>query len=44
MGDILSHTSRKCEGFIYSEANKIAATDGSDKHLFEYLVDPKEYH
>ena len=42
MGDILSHTSGKGDGFTYSEANKIAATDESDKHLFEYPVDPKE--
>lgn len=31
------------EGFAYSEANKNSGIIWSDKHLFEYLVNPKKY-
>ena len=36
-------TSGTCDGFAYSEANKNAAIVWSDKHLFEYLLNPKKY-
>merc|ERR1712183_962806 len=31
------------EGFAYSEANKNSGIVWSDKHMFEYLVNPKKY-
>ena len=31
------------EGFAYSEANKSSGIVWSDKHMFEYLVNPKKY-
>lgn len=31
------------DGFAYSEANKNSGIIWSDKHLFEYLVNPKKY-
>merc|ERR1712117_466851 len=40
---IMGRQSGTCEGFAYSEANKNAAIIWSDKHLFEYLVNPKKY-
>merc|ERR1712032_1074296 len=40
---IFGRQSGTCEGFAYSEANKNAAIIWSDKHLFEYLVNPKKY-
>jgi len=30
-------------GFTYSDANKNSGIVWSDKHMFEYLVDPKKY-
>merc|ERR1739840_74864 len=40
---IIGRTSGSVEGFAYSEANKNAAIDWSEKHLFEYLINPKKY-
>merc|ERR1712048_99850 len=31
------------EGFAYSDANKGSGIIWSDKHMFEYLVNPKKY-
>jgi len=31
------------EGFTFSEANKASGITWSDKHMFEYLVNPKKY-
>ena len=31
------------DGFAYSEANKNSGIMWSDKHMFEYLVNPKKY-
>ena len=31
------------EGFSYSEANKSSGITWSEKHMFQYLVDPKKY-
>ena len=31
------------EGFAYSEANKGSGIVWSEKHMFEYLVNPKKY-
>mmetsp|Transcript_68258 Transcript_68258/g.120503 ORF Transcript_68258/g.120503 Transcript_68258/m.120503 type:complete len:115 (-) Transcript_68258:100-444(-) len=31
------------DGFAYSEANKNSGIIWSDKHLFEYLLNPKKY-
>lgn len=33
----------KAEGFAYSDANIKSGITWSDKHLFEYLVNPKAY-
>jgi len=35
--------SGKAEGFAYSDANKDSGIIWSDKHMFEYLVNPKKY-
>merc|ERR1712032_505606 len=43
MGGIMGRTSGTCEGFAYSEANKNSGIVWSDKHMFEYLVNPKKY-
>merc|ERR1712117_137829 len=40
---IMGRTSGTCEGFAYSEANKNSGIVWSDKHMFEYLVNPKKY-
>merc|ERR1712190_672928 len=40
---IMGRQSGTCEGFAYSEANKNAAIVWSDKHMFEYLLNPKKY-
>merc|ERR1711972_535193 len=40
---IFGRTSGTYEGFAYSEANKNAAILWSDKHMFEYLINPKKY-
>ena len=40
---LIGRTSGTCDGFAYSEANKNAAIVWSDKHLFEYLLNPKKY-
>merc|ERR1712032_255022 len=40
---VMGRQSGTCEGFAYSEANKNAAIIWSDKHMFEYLVNPKKY-
>merc|ERR1712117_878631 len=40
---IMGRQSGTCEGFAYSEANKNSAIIWSDKHLYEYLVNPKKY-
>merc|ERR1712045_770016 len=43
MYGIFGRQSGTVEGFGYSEANKNAAIIWSDKHLFEYLINPKKY-
>ena len=40
---IIGKQSGTTDGFIYSEANKSSGIVWSDKHLFEYLVNPKKY-
>ena len=40
---VLGRTSGTTEGFAYSEANKNAAILWSDKHMYEYLLNPKKY-
>ena len=40
---LMGRTSGTWDGFAYSEANKNAAIVWSDKHLFEYLLNPKKY-
>eukprot|EP00927_Polykrikos_kofoidii_P019622 TRINITY_DN1919_c0_g1_i3.p1 TRINITY_DN1919_c0_g1~~TRINITY_DN1919_c0_g1_i3.p1 ORF type:complete len:115 (+),score=16.29 TRINITY_DN1919_c0_g1_i3:116-460(+) len=40
---ILGRHSGSVEGFAYSEANKNSGIVWSDKHMFEYLVNPKKY-
>merc|ERR1712154_612052 len=43
MYGIFGRQSGTCEGFAYSEANKNAAIVWSEKHMYEYLVNPKKY-
>merc|ERR1711862_1044640 len=38
---IIGRQSGTCDGFAYSEANKNSGIVWSDKHLYEYLVNPK---
>jgi len=40
---IFGRTSGQADGFTYSEANKDSGIVWSDKHMFEYLVNPKKY-
>jgi len=40
---LIGKQSGTTEGFMYSEANKSSGIAWSDKHLFEYLVNPKKY-
>mmetsp|Transcript_69707 Transcript_69707/g.199781 ORF Transcript_69707/g.199781 Transcript_69707/m.199781 type:complete len:116 (+) Transcript_69707:91-438(+) len=40
---VMGRTSGTYDGFAYSESNKNAAIVWSDKHMFEYLVNPKKY-
>merc|ERR1712110_1110764 len=40
---IMGRQSGTCDGFAYSEANKSSGIVWSDKHMFEYLVNPKKY-
>merc|ERR1711862_885027 len=40
---VFGRQSGTTEGFAYSEANKNSGIIWSDKHMFEYLVNPKKY-
>ena len=40
---IWGRESGKADGFAYSDANKNSGIVWSDKHMFEYLVNPKKY-
>lgn len=40
---LMGRTSGTVDGFAYSGANKDSGIVWSDKHLFEYLVNPKKY-
>jgi len=40
---IMGRTAGAQEGFAYSEANKNSGIVWSDKHLWEYLINPKKY-
>jgi len=40
---VMGRQSGILEGFAYSEANKNSGIIWSDKHMFEYLVNPKKY-
>ena len=40
---LIGRQSGTVDGFAYSEANKSSGIIWSDKHLFQYLVDPKKY-
>ena len=40
---LFGRESGKLEGFSYSEANMSSGIIWSDKHMFEYLVNPKKY-
>merc|ERR1711948_100185 len=40
---VFGRQSGTLEGFAYSEANKNSGIIWSDKHMFEYLVNPKKY-
>merc|ERR1712167_363784 len=40
---LFGRPSGSVEGFAYSEANKNSGIIWSDKHMFEYLVNPKKY-
>merc|ERR1712039_800275 len=40
---IMGRQSGTYDGFAYSEANKASGIVWSDKHMFEYLVNPKKY-
>merc|ERR1712241_487676 len=40
---LIGRSSGSYDGFAYSEANKNSGIVWSDKHLFEYLVNPKKY-
>eukprot|EP00931_Biecheleriopsis_adriatica_P114692 TRINITY_DN9060_c0_g1_i3.p1 TRINITY_DN9060_c0_g1~~TRINITY_DN9060_c0_g1_i3.p1 ORF type:complete len:115 (+),score=36.97 TRINITY_DN9060_c0_g1_i3:62-406(+) len=40
---LIGRQSGTCDGFGYSEANKNSGIIWSDKHLYEYLLNPKKY-
>merc|ERR1712050_68282 len=40
---IFGRPSGTYDGFAYSEANKNSGITWSEKHMFEYLVNPKKY-
>merc|ERR1712190_538677 len=40
---LIGRQSGSVDGFGYSEANKNSGIVWSDKHLFEYLINPKKY-
>merc|ERR1712151_1104620 len=40
---IMGRQSGTYDGFAYSEANKSSGIVRSDKHMFEYLLNPKKY-
>merc|ERR1712048_383293 len=40
---LIGRQSGTVDGFAYSEANKNSGIIWSDKHLFEYLINPKKY-
>merc|ERR1712241_1202033 len=40
---IMGRQSGTYDGFAYSEANKASGIIWSDKHMYEYLVNPKKY-
>merc|ERR1712190_235628 len=40
---LIGRQSGTCDGFAYSEANKNSGIIWSDKHLYEYLLNPKKY-
>merc|ERR1711912_191420 len=40
---VIGKASGTTEGFTYSEANKSSGIVWSEKHLFEYLINPKKY-
>ena len=40
---VFGRQSGTSEGFAFSEANKASGITWSDKHMFEYLVNPKKY-
>merc|ERR1712125_170952 len=41
---VFGRQSGTLEGFAYSEANKNSGIVWSDKHMYEYLVNPKKVH
>jgi cytochrome c len=41
--DIFGKQSGTSEGFSYSDANKSSGITWSEKHMFEYLINPKKY-
>merc|ERR1712217_758006 len=40
---VMGRQSGSVDGFAYSEANKNSGIMWSDKHMYEYLVNPKKY-
>merc|ERR1712217_183053 len=40
---VMGRQSGSVDGFAYSEANKNSGILWSDKHMYEYLVNPKKY-
>eukprot|EP00971_Amphidinium_carterae_P149950 2972602-Amphidinium_carterae.1 len=40
---IFGRTAGTCDGFQYSSANVQSGIVWSDKHMYEYLVNPKKY-
>merc|ERR1711977_607625 len=40
---VMGRSSGAVDGFAYSEANKNSGITWSDKHMYEYLVNPKKY-
>merc|ERR1712117_818375 len=40
---VMGRTAGTYDGFGYSEANKNSGIEWSDKHMFEYLINPKKY-
>ena len=40
---IIGRQSGSADGFAYSDANKSSGIVWTEKHMFEYLVNPKKY-